>query len=570
MQKNVDKKLTTFFENKTRFLVNEFFPASPPADLSDIFGATYSMLMHCSAVVMKKKVIKIMKKLNSNKASKLNNIINRFLKICENDLINVLTSFFQMCVNWKYHFKIYQKNNTMILCKFDKNNYDVVKTWCSIVLLNTMNKIFESIINKKLLYLMKHHDWLLITQMKTWLNRLTKTVLKLFTEQMHTMWKTKTNKIATLLNMNIAKAFSIINHMKLIHNFWKKKMFNWIINWMSSFVKNQNIMFIFINHIIEKQTICMKLSQNSFMSFILYLFFNAGLLKLIDRSKIKIITIDFVNNINLLIYKKFIKKNCAILKHIHFACVQWTKCHDMIFIFEKYELIYLSRRTKRFNMRATMKINDVTIKSKINVKVLKLQINIKLKWHFHMKTIKIKMITQCMTLFKILIFTWKTFFIKAKQIYSTMIHPIMIYALTIWHEPISKLNKNPNNKFFVTQNKCLRMIINAFKTISIWILKTKTVVLSLNIHLNKLQAEVRMRLRDSNRSQQIKAACDRVTRRLRGAKKWPARRNLIPKQKKMIWIKELTQKCQNKMMLIKTCEPWTNNTRKRKTIKNEL
>ena len=128
MQKSVDKKLTTFFENKTWFLTDEFFPVSPSADLSDIFGAAYLILVHCSAVITKKKVVKAMKKLNPNKTIGLNNITNRFLKACENGLINVLTSFFQMCVNWKYHFKTYQKKtNTMILRKPDKNNYDVVK-----------------------------------------------------------------------------------------------------------------------------------------------------------------------------------------------------------------------------------------------------------------------------------------------------------------------------------------------------------------------------------------------------------------------------------------------------------
>ena len=223
IQKNVDKKLTTFFENKTRFLIDEFFPASSPADLSDISGATYLMSVHCSAIIMKNKMIKIMKKLNPNKTFELNNITNWFLKVCENDLINVLTSFFQTCVDQKYHFKTYQKNNTIILRKSDKNNYDVVKTWHSIILLNMMNKILESIIKKKLLYLMKHHDWLFITQMKTWLNRSTKIILKFLIEQMHTMWKIKTNKIATLLNMNVTKVFSIINYMKLIYNLWKKK-----------------------------------------------------------------------------------------------------------------------------------------------------------------------------------------------------------------------------------------------------------------------------------------------------------------------------------------------------------
>ena len=42
----------------------------------------------------KKKMVEVMKKLNSNKTFKLNGIINWFLKICKNDLINVLTSFF--------------------------------------------------------------------------------------------------------------------------------------------------------------------------------------------------------------------------------------------------------------------------------------------------------------------------------------------------------------------------------------------------------------------------------------------------------------------------------------------
>ena len=101
-QGGAGEELATFFENKTRFLANEFFPTSPPADLNDIAGATYSSSMQCSAIVMKEEMIEIMKKLNSNKTFKSNDIINRFLKICGNGLINVLTSFFQMCVNQKY------------------------------------------------------------------------------------------------------------------------------------------------------------------------------------------------------------------------------------------------------------------------------------------------------------------------------------------------------------------------------------------------------------------------------------------------------------------------------------
>ena len=55
MQKDVDTKLTTFFENKTWFLIDEFFSTLLSTDLNDIFGAAYLILMHCSTIIIKKK-----------------------------------------------------------------------------------------------------------------------------------------------------------------------------------------------------------------------------------------------------------------------------------------------------------------------------------------------------------------------------------------------------------------------------------------------------------------------------------------------------------------------------------
>ena len=72
-----------------------------------------------------------------------------------------------------------------------------------------------------------------------------------------------------------------------------------------------------------------------------------------------------------------------------------------------------------------------------------------------------------------MIFTWKSFFVKMRQMYLMIIHPIMIYTTIIWHKFIDKLNENSNDKFFVTQNICLRTIIKIFKTISIQIFKKK-------------------------------------------------------------------------------------------------
>ena len=136
----------------------------------------------------------------------------------------------------------------------------------------------------------------------------------------------------------------------------------------------------------------------------------------------------------------------------------------------------------------------------------------------------------------------KNVFRQTKQIYLMMIHLILIYVLTIWHEFITKLNKNSNNKFFITQNKFLRMITNVFKIISIQILKIKMIVLLFNVYLNKLQTKIKMRLKNSNYSQQIKIVCDNMTRRLCDVKKWSIHQIFISKQKKNVLNKKTNTK----------------------------
>ena len=142
--------------------------------------------------------------------------------------------------------------------------------------------------------------------------------------------KNKNKQNCDIIEHEHRKNFFNNKSYQIDSQFLKKKMSNWIVNWMSLFVENQSITFIFINHITDEQIIRTELFQNSFMSFILYLFFNADLLKLINKLNVKITTINFVNNINLLIYKKFMKKNCVILKYIHFVCIWWIKRHNRI------------------------------------------------------------------------------------------------------------------------------------------------------------------------------------------------------------------------------------------------
>jgi hypothetical protein len=136
-------------------------------------------------------------------------------------------------------------------------------------------------------------------------------------------------------------------------------------------------------------------SQNFFVSFILYFFNNANILKIFKQFKYKITIINFVNDINILTYDINITDNCKTLKKAHVICELWARRHKTGFVLIKYELLHLIRNHKRFDMMMTINIKNVIKKSTTIVHVLNVQFDIKLKWSSHVKKIQNKWSDKC-------------------------------------------------------------------------------------------------------------------------------------------------------------------------------
>ena len=68
------------------------------------------------------------------------------------------------------------------------------------------------------------------------------------------------------------------------------------------------------NYIMTKRKTSVNISQNLLFFSMLYLFYNANLLKSCENVKLYFNVIEFVNDINILTYSKSIKQNCKMLK----------------------------------------------------------------------------------------------------------------------------------------------------------------------------------------------------------------------------------------------------------------
>lgn len=161
--------------------------------------------------------------------------------------------------------------------------------------------------------------------------------------------------------------------------------------------------------------------------------------------------------------------NCLTLKRAHEICLRWATTHGATFAPKKYKLVHLTWRSERFNMKAVVDLGVTVTEPNSSIRVLGLHVDGKLKWGPHLKKVRIKMTTQCLTLSITATSTYGITLNRARRVYNAIVKLVMIYAAAIWHnsEGTQEATKTPRKQLGTIQNKCLRQISEAYKAISV-------------------------------------------------------------------------------------------------------
>ena len=302
----------------------------------------------------------------------------------------------------------------IVLCKLKKSNYTDSKTYWLIALLDIMSKALKSIMTKRLSNIAETHHILSDAQMKVKCKWFMISTLNLLVDQIHTVWDCKIKYVTFMLSLNVVEAFNQVLHVRLLYTLKMKRTSDYIVEWACSFLKNREISLRFNEQMSDMREINADISQRFFISSILFLFFNASLIKKCKALRIKIEVLNFVNDINILAYNKFIEEICKTLSRVHDVCAKWACTHDVTFASEKYELMHFIRKSKRFDMMTSIQIKSSVIKSKSNIQVLKVQLNMKLQWDVHLRQIEANHVTWMLALSWLEVFTWEIIFTKAR------------------------------------------------------------------------------------------------------------------------------------------------------------
>ncbi len=447
--------------------------------------------MSSDSCISENEVKQIIKKVKADKASDISDILNKVLQTDLAKLISILTSLFNICVIHKYYLKQFKKTQMIVLCKLKKSDYTDSKTYQLIALLDIMSKALKSIMTKRLSDITETHHMLSDAQMRARRKRFVISTLNLLVDQIHTIWDCEIKYITFMLSLNIVKAFNQVLHIRLLHTLKMKRTSNYTVEWACSFLENRETLLKFNEQMSDMHKIYANISQKFLISSILFLFFNASLIEKCKVLRIKIKVLNFINNINILTYNKFIEEICRTLSRMHDVCAKWVCTHDITFASEKYELTHFIRKSKEFDMMISIQIENLVIKLKSDVQVLKVQLNMKLWWSAHLRQIEANHVTWMLALNWLEVFTWETIFTKARQIYSAVVRSEIAFEASVWHqrEKEKKLS-GKECRLETLQNQILHHVAKAFKRVRIETLKAEMYTSSLHVHLNMLQDKI--------------------------------------------------------------------------------
>ena len=224
------ESLVTTFEEKVNALRKTFFSSSPQVDISDILEAVYSSPLLMSSQITKEEIRKTIFRSKLDKASGVDNLLNRFLRLVTEKLLFKIRYLFQIYVDVSYHSKKFRKTNIIVLRKSKKKNYFESKSYRLITLLSTLEKILEIMIARRLSDYVEDNNLLSLEQMRVRRKRFTKIILETIVDAVHTVQNYKKNKVTSLLLLDIIEAFDNIFYYRLLHNLRQKGISKLIIN----------------------------------------------------------------------------------------------------------------------------------------------------------------------------------------------------------------------------------------------------------------------------------------------------------------------------------------------------
>jgi dsDNA-binding SOS-regulon protein len=144
----------------------------------------------------------------------------------------------------------------------------------------------------------------------------------------------------TCLLLNVKEVFDHVALKQLVKILIKLKIFVNLINWVKCFLQNRFIGLAFDGERQKSKKIITRISQDSFISLILFLIYIRYLFSKIQAKFESLQSLSYIDDVTLYIEGKNIDKNAKMLENAAKIAFTWAKKNAVQFDDSKSELIH--------------------------------------------------------------------------------------------------------------------------------------------------------------------------------------------------------------------------------------
>ena len=227
------------------FLLKSFFPAPRQCHLSQlkiVSEVETEMIREISEHIpsfRKEEIIHAANEISSQAAPGEDGISADIIKFSTTILMQVLLDIFNACLRLSYFPKKWKIARVCVIRKPNKNVYDDPKSYRPISVPNTLGKLFESLILKRLQWLSKKYRWISENQHGFTENRGTDTAAHVLVHYIETGFAKKAFTGAVFLD--IASAFDAAWHPAIVKALINKSGPNYLTRIIDNFLKDRTV-----------------------------------------------------------------------------------------------------------------------------------------------------------------------------------------------------------------------------------------------------------------------------------------------------------------------------------------
>jgi hypothetical protein len=484
-------------DERMRLLAERFFPPPGEADLSDITPNLRRQLLELRPAHHRNELIELddaiestpstpaqvpithvvsaediqyyVKLLPWNKAPGPDGIPNEVLQDVVRDNAEAVARATTRCLETGEIPASFKETTTCTLKKTGKKDYTLVSAYRPIALENTIAKLAETIIAKRLASAAEEHGLLPWNQMGGRRHRSTLSAVRLLTDSIHTAWTAKPGCVVSMLGLDLAGAFDNVSHIRLLHTLLRKGLPPWLIRFVASFLDGRRTRITFAGYQGPWIPIQSGIPQGSPLSPILFIFFISELLEAFEEpGQDDVLGFGFIDDTSLVAWGDSAWDNCRRLTTAHDRCVAWAKRYGARFAPEKYQLMHFTRRRRHSSedLANTIQINGTeTELCATSLRILGVWVDPKLQWREQVKISAARGNGLFDALSRITASTWGPSMRRSRLLYTAVVRPAMMYGSQVWGrrqsgDPIAASLLKPLAK---VQAECLKKITGAYK-----------------------------------------------------------------------------------------------------------